>query len=431
MTSVLRPVRQRWANGLTSLVQPLPHVHRTVLTFYLRTGSRFETKESAGISHFLEHMLFRGTPRFPSAHELATAFEDWGGTLVASTAADHGNLAIAIPPENLSPVLEYFAEVLTTPLLRDLELERGIIREEIFEDLGEDGQWIDGGTLIRQLTFGSHGLGLPITGPLENIEDFTEAQIRAHHELTYVGEGAVVSVAGPCDADQVTRDLGRALQALPPGTRLLSPTAPLQTEPRFQFVRQPGSNQTSLHVAFRSPGQNAPLEPALEMLLRIIDDGMATRLYHTLCDTRGLCYDAAATYEAYEDTGLVEFVTNTAHERAAQVLEEILRITSDLAEHGPTERELSRAQKRARWQHEALLDDPAEIADFLAMAEFSQTAPTPDARLSELLSLSRETIHQAAREIFQTQNLSVVAVGNPPASVVERLARITPHSLSL
>ena len=424
MLSALRHVRSTLPNGLTTLVLPLPHVHRTVLTLYLRTGSRFEKAEESGISHFLEHMLFRGTPRFPSAHELATAFEDLGGTLVASTAADSGNLAIALPPENLTSVLQQFAEVVKTPLLTGIEIERGIIREEILEDLGEHGQLVDGQSLVRRLAFPDHGLGRLITGELANIEAFTEKEVRRHFERTHVASGMVLAVAGPVDPQSVSLQLEHAFADVPRGLRLETKPAPAQTRQRFQMVRSSGSNQTSLHVAFRCPGDTDPLEPAVEMLLRIIDDGMATRLYHRLCDSRGLCYDAGASYEAYEETGLVEFGTETAHERAAEVLTEILRLTRELSDSGPSLSEVDRAQRRARWQHEAMLDDPVDMADFLALGELSDTAKTPAERLEQLLSVTRDDIHRAATLVFQPLGQSVVAVGSAKPAQVQRLERI-------
>jgi len=423
MLSALHPVRSSLSNGLTTLVLPLPAVHRAVITLYIKTGSRFETARESGISHFVEHMLFRGTPRFASAHELATAFEDWGGTLVASTSADSGNLAIAVPPENLTPVMELLAEVVQSPLLSGIELERGIIREEILEDLGEDGELVDGQSLVRRLAFGDHGLGHLITGPLDNIESFSETQIRAHFERTYVASGMVLGVAGPVDGPRVVSDLDRAFAGVRRGEAPTCAPAPEQTEGRFRMVRSSGSNQTSLHVAFRCPGERDPLEPAVDMLLRVIDDGMATRLYHQLCDTRGLCYDAGASYEAYEETGLVEFGTETAHERSAEVLEEILRITRDLAEHGPTQREVERAQKRCRWQHEAMLDNAVDLADFLALGELSNTAKTPAERLDQLLAVTRQDIHRAAEFVFRHDRQSVVAVGSAKAGQIAKLER--------
>lgn len=424
MLSSLRSERALFGNGLVARVLPLDHVHRVVLTFCLKTGSRYEDPRLGGISHFVEHMLFRGTAAFPSAHSLANAFEDLGGTLVASTAADHGDLAIGVPVENLDETIARLRDVVERPLFGGIEIERGIIREEILEDLNEEGEWIEGATLLRRASFGDHGLGRPITGTLENIESFTEADVCAHHARTYVGSGSVVAVAGPVDAAHVLRQLENAFGHLPRGGALDDVPPAAHITNRYQMLRHRGSGQTALHVGFRSPGETDALEPALEMLLRIIDDGMGTRLYHRLCDSSGLCYDAMASYEAYAESGIVEFATETAHERAAVVLEEILRLTSELAASGPTQQEMERAHKRARWQYEAMLDSPGDLADFFALAELKKTATTPSARLEELMAQDRAAVHRAAERVFQDASRSIVAIGSPKSNVVTQLERL-------
>ncbi len=424
MSIALAPSRSVLSNGFTSLVLPTPGVHRAVLTLYLRTGSRFETAAESGLSHFLEHMLFRGTPRFPSAHELATAFEDLGGTLTASTAVDNGNLAIAVPTENLDSAIELLAEVIRQPLLTGIDVERGIIREEILEDLDENGQLIDGRSLVRQLAFPDHGLGRVITGPLENVESFDAAWVRRHFDKTYVASGMVLGITGTVDVDAVQARVGRAFADVPRGAPLGIEPAAAPHGARFRMVQSAGSNQTSLSVAFRAPGERDPLEPAVEMLLRIIDDGMATRLYHRLCDSLGLCYDAAASYEAYDETGLVEFGTETAHERAPEVLSQILQITRELADQGPSEREFERARKRARWQHEAMLDDSIDLADFMAIGELRGSARMPAERLAALWAVTLDDVRRAARLVFRAENSSVVAVGRAKSAQSSKLERL-------
>lgn len=416
----LLPTRATFGSGLRALVTPMPWVHRAVLTAHLHVGSRYEGEHDNGISHFLEHMLFRGTARHPSAHELAVAFEDLGGTLVAATAADHGTLAIGVPVESLPAVIRLFAEVYRAPLLEGIDVERGIIREEILEDLDENGQLIDGPTLVRELAFEDHPLGRPITGKIESLELFTPEALRAHHERHYTTAGTVLSVAGPVAPDAVLKLLEEHFQGLPAGEVPQSAPPGPQSRPRYRHVQHAGS-QTSLHLAFRGPSDRDPLEPAVEMLLRVIDDGMATRLYHRLCDSRGLCYDAGASYEAYADAGLVEFGTETAHERAPEALDEMLRLTEELAETGPTPEELDRAMRRCRWQHEALLDDSAEVAEYLALAELTQSAPTPRDRLVELEAVTRAQVLEVAQRVFRPENLSVVTVGRQSERTRNRL----------
>lgn len=420
----LQTDRHRWPSGFTSLITNIAGRQQVYLTVSLRTGSRFESEADNGVSHFVEHMLFRGTRRHPSSHELASAFEDLGGTLCAATAADHGSLSIALPAENLLTVIPYVAEVFAAPLLEGIEVERAIIREELLEDLGDDHQLIDGPTLLRNLAFGSDGLGQPIAGPLKNVERFDESTLRLHHARTYVGNHTIASVAGPVDPELTFRALEDAFAPLRQGPELTSHTPHEQRSPRFDYTHYGGSSQSAIHVGFRGPGHRHPLEPALEMLLRVLDDGMSTRLYHRLCDSQGLCYDTSATYEAYADVGLVELEADTAHERAEEVVNEMLALVAELADRGVTEKELESARRRARWHYEALSDDVAEVADSVAVSQMQTGEVETGVRLGQLLDVSLDDVKRVAEMVFSPQGRNVVIVGNAGGSGKKRLQEL-------
>ena len=145
--------------------------------------------------------------------------------------------------------------------------------------------------------------------------------------------------------------------------------------------------------------------------MRLIDDGLSTRLYEHICDRRGLCYDVAAGYEAYEDVGLVDLLADSANERAAEVLAELLDVVRRLRDEGPSEQELEKAKRRHGWQLGMILDDPEEVAAHFAMAELSGTAQHPALRREQLAAVTREQVLSAAREVFTPSGLNVVAVG--------------------
>jgi predicted Zn-dependent peptidase len=343
--------RERLANGLTVVVAPLPHLHRAVGTLFLRVGPRFERRPENGISHFLEHMVFRGTATLPGAHAQALAFERLGATLHAATHVDHGTMSVTVPPRNLEAVLPLLAEVAATPRFADIEVERGIVREEILEDLDEDDRLVDPDDLVRALAYGDHPLGFPITGDLATLGTFDVEGLRRHHARHYTGHNAVLCVAGRLEGgvDPVLRLVEQHLGALPAGAPVgAEPAPPPPGKPRFSAVDTP-SSQTDLRLAFRAPGSRSPAEPAVEMLLRVLDDGMSTRLYDRVCDARGLCYDVSAGYETYDDDGLVDVAATAQHERTSAVLTTVLEVLAELREHGPSADELDKARDRHRW----------------------------------------------------------------------------------
>jgi predicted Zn-dependent peptidase len=398
-------------NGLPVVLVPMPGVHRAVASLYLRVGSRFETPADNGLSHFLEHMVFRGTASMASAHDQALAFERLGATLYAATHVDHGVMSVSVPPKNLERVIDLLAEVTIAPRFTEIEVERGIVREEILEDLDDDGRDVDADNIGRALLYDQHPLGYTITGDIKALDRFDERMIRAHHARHYTAANAVLCVAGRLDPDAVARTVERAFGALPRGRRVaVSPAPELAKKPRFRAVENT-SSQTELRIAFRAVGEKDPREPAIEMVMRVLDDGMSTRLYERICDRLGLCYDVSGMFEVYEDDGVLDVAAGVQHERAVHVAKEIFALLRDLAEHGPTDAELEKARDRHLWSVEAMLDDAEAVAGFHGLAALADIARDPMARHGELAALTREDVRAAAELVFTPERLGVVAVG--------------------
>jgi predicted Zn-dependent peptidase len=399
-------------SGLRVVLVPMPSVHRAVASLYLRVGSRFESAQDNGISHFLEHMVFRGTASLPSAHDQALAFERLGATLYAATHVDHGLMTVSVPPTNLRKVLALLGEVTVSPRFTEIEVERGIVREEILEDLDDDGREIDADNLARTLMYDQHALGFTITGGIETLGRFDERLLRAHHARHYTGANAVLCLAGNLgDTGELVRTAERCFEAMPRGQKVgITPPPDGQKKARFSFVENT-SSQTDLRIAFRARSEHDPREPAVEMLLRVLDDGMSTRLYERICDRLGLCYDVSGMFEAYEDDGVLDVAAGVAHERALQVTREIFSLLKDVAAHGPTEAELEKARDRHAWSVEAMLDDAEAVAGFYGLAALAGIARTPTSRHEHLAQVTGEDVRAAAESVFRADRMSVVAVG--------------------
>jgi predicted Zn-dependent peptidase len=422
--SELKPIHKILSNGLRLLAVAMPHVHRSVLEAQIRTGSRFESPTENGISHFLEHMLYRGTPSFPTAHDQALAFETLGGTLLAATAKDVGSMQIAMPPERFLDVLPLLSEVYQQPIMSGIEIERGIVHEEILETLDEAGNLIDADDLLGAVAFPNHPLGLPITGAPEQVQQFDPTRLRRHHDLFYVGNNTTLVAAGPFDPEAVLMQLEKLFEGLPGGTRSDVRAPSPQSGPAFRFVAH-GASQTSLRIGFRAPSFLDPTEPATQLLVRVLDDGLSTRLYEHICDRRGLCYDVAAYYEAYEDVGLVDLSADSANERATEVLEELFAVVNRLRDEGPSPTELDKAKRRHGWQLQMMLDNPEDVASHFGMSELARTRQHPAERREQLAAVTREQVMQAARELFKAPGLNVVAVGAQSKRQRDRLRQLT------
>jgi predicted Zn-dependent peptidase len=396
--------------GLRVVVAPLPHLHRAHLALHVRVGARFETQATSGISHFLEHMLYRGTERLRSAHEVNRAFERLGSYLYGATHADFGVFSVTVPPECLPDAIALFGHVLTSPAFFDIDIEKGIVCEEILEDLDDDGRQVDADNISRALIYGTHPLGFTITGSEKTVKSFDVPMLRKHHARHYTTANAVLSMTGAVDP---ARALPLAAEHFGPFARgeAVPFDKPLpQKKPRLKIVEN-ASSQTELRVCFRAPGRTDSIKPALELFMRIIDDGMSTRLYHRICDSQGLCYDVSAGYDGYEDDGVIDFAAGVVHERTAKVTKEILALVTELAKDGPTEDELAKAKQRHRWHMHSMLDETSEISELIALSALSGRGETPLTRARAATAVTRDDVVEAARLIADPKRLSVVAVG--------------------
>jgi len=407
-------------NGLRINVVHMPNVHRAALDVHVRVGSRYESARDNGISHFHEHMLHRGIPGYRTAHEQALAFEELGAAFGAMTYVDHGVLSCSVPSENLERSLELTALLCESPLFTDIQIEKGIVREELLESYDGRGRLVDGPSILRKLCFGRHPLGMPIAGTKATLSRFDRRALLAFHNRHYVGEGLVLTLAGAVDAERLLKLAERRFRSLPRGKPIQASPPPAQHSPEFAYVPDSGS-QTWLGLAFRAPGERDPDEPATELLLRVLDDGNATRLYRALSDERGLCYDVSAIFEAYADAGVLEIVAECRHSSSARVLVETVKVLSDLTLHGPTESELTRAKARLRWQMLELYDMPAELAAFVGQGTLGGVASTPDARLEELMAVGRERIRMASERMFRARQSSLVVVGKLDGAAQKKL----------
>ncbi|MBX3225599.1 MAG: insulinase family protein [Labilithrix sp.] len=398
-------------NGLTVVVSPQPALHRAHVALYVRVGSRFETPKENGLSHFLEHMLYRGTPRLPHAHDVNLAFESLGGYLYAATQVDFGVFSVTLPPESLADATSLFAEVMMDPTFADIDVEKEIVCEEILEDLDDEGRMIDADNLSRQLIYPEHPLGFTITGDEERVRSFDLAMLKRHHARHYNASNAVLAFSGDVDLDRAIELANTHFHRMPRGERVTA-VAPVHAQKRARFeLVENVSSQTELRVCYRAVPDRSEMRPAIDMLMRILDDGMSTRLYHRVCDNKGLCYDVSASYDGYDDDGILDFAAGVQHARAAVVTTEITGLLTDLARTGPSAEELEKARRRHLWDMQTMHDSPEELAGFYAAGVLFDRFETPEDRAAKNAAVTREDVRALAELLAQPERLNVLAVG--------------------
>lgn len=412
------------ANGLGIVATPQMHLGQAHVALHVRAGSRYETPATNGLSHFLEHMLYRGTRSLPSAHAVNDAFERVGGYLYAATQADMGVLSCSAPPESMPEVLRLFGEVVSAPRFTSIEVEKGIVEEEILEDLDDEGRMVDADNLARRMVYGDHPLGYSITGGIEQVQSFEMADLRRHHALHYTARNAVLAFSGAIEVDQAFALATEHLGVLPSGARI-EVEAPVHAQggPRLELVEN-ASSQTELRVSFLAIAENDPRRAALEVGLRALDDGMSTRLYHRICDEQGLAYDTGALFDGFEDDGVLEFSASVQHDRAAKVTAEMLRLLRQFADEGLTDAELDKARRRMVWDTQAFADAPDELAEYTATTSLFRRFRSLEERLERNLAVTADDVRALFQALIRPERLNVLAVGLPSERESARLRKL-------
>ncbi len=398
-------------NGLGVTTVALPHLHTATCALFIKVGARFETPEDNGLSHFVEHMLFRGTERYPTSLALNTAVERLGSTLNAETGRDYTMYSMSLEPENVPAAVALLGELVGRPRFDDIELERALVLEEINEDYSEEGVEINADDIARGLAFENHPLGQRIIGPRTNVERFTAADVSRHFTTFYGARNANLCVAGPVNHAEVVAAAERALAPLPPGVRAEVPAAPPTAKgPRLRHVPDAGS-QTSLSVLFRAVPELDPAYVAMVALLRVLDDGMSTRLHYTLADQKGLAYSIHAAIEPLADAALFEIAGATANAKVPALVKELLLLLDGLRRGEVTDDELAKARGRYRYETLASIDDAAAMAGWFGGTALYYPPPSLSERLAQMTAVKVDDVVEVARRILVPDHLVLAAVG--------------------
>lgn len=399
-------------NGLRVAVVELPHLHTATLAAYVKVGSRFETPRDNGLSHFVEHMLFRGTERYPTSLDLNFAVESLGQALHAETGRDYSLFQMAVEAGEVTPGLALLGEVLGRPRFTDIELERALILEEMREDYDAKGVEINVDDIARGLLFEGHPLGQRIIGPRANVERFTEEDVRRHFASFYGARNMIVCVAGPVSPAEVEKAAREALGHLPPGTAAEpEPAPPGAGEPLVRFVRDRGS-QVELSVLLRAVPELDPDYVASQALLRTLDDGMATRLHYRLCDQKGLAYSVNAGLEPLHDVALLDVVAAAQPGKVAELLGESLAIFAELRERAIDDSELAKIKRRYRYDLASAVDDAAAMAGHFGGIALYYPPPSFEDRLEAMDRITAADIQRVAARVFDPSNMAVAVVGD-------------------
>jgi len=395
----------------------------------VRAGSRYEAPEQSGITHFLEHMLFRGNATYPDATRLNMAFEAVGSPPNANTGVETTEFYFVSHPERIDEGLALLAGLVGSPTFPDLDKERQIILDEMLYDYNERGELVDLPAIMARMLWPDHPLGQSITGTPETLAGLGPEHLRAHCRAFFYPANCVLAVAGNVRAGTVLEAVRRHFGAWsgapePRRPRPVNGRALLNGGPRIKTVAD-SDNQFHVQVSFPAPGYNAPEEVPLLLLTRLLDDGPNSLLQRVVREERALVYGISGGYNGYQDAGQFDIATSVKAERLEELLGCLRDLLRPLCADGPSEEDLEAARRRHRYDLAFGRDSLSAWVDRYAWPRLYSTVRGETEELERVAAVTRGELQGLAARLFSRDRLRVAVVGPVEDATTEAIERVT------
>jgi predicted Zn-dependent peptidase len=397
----------RLDSGLTLVTEQVPDLHSASVGFWVGTGSRDEVPALAGASHFLEHLLFKGTERL-TARAIAEAIDAVGGEMNAFTTKEYTAFYVRVLGTDLDLALDVLTDIMWAPAFRaeEVEAERQVILEEILmrgDDPGDLAQ-----ELLFEALFPEHPLGRDVLGGEDTIESMSRDQIAGFFADHYRPANMVVAAAGAVDHARLSE---RLAAAAPAGGDVVKATRTPPTVPPLETMREERPTE-QVHVALGMPAldRDDPDRYALALVDNALGGGMSSRLFQEVREERGLAYSVYSFRASFADAGMLGIYAGTAPDRADEVVKIVEDICDRMAADGPSEREIEVGKGQLRGSMLLGLEDSAGRMSRIGRA---QLVHGEVASVDEVLArVDAVTVDQsrsvAARVLGGTRSLAVV-----------------------
>lgn len=398
-------------NGLRIVTSAMPHTKSVSVMLLVGTGSRYETVEEMGISHFLEHMLFKGTSRRPLPQQISEAIEGVGGVLNASTDRELTVYWCKVPEQHFTAALDLLVDMVRESLLKpdDLEKERDVVVEELAmtNDFPTDRVAV----ILDELIWPNQPIGRDVGGTKESVQAITKEMMVDYLSRQYVPSNVVVSVAGAVTHDQVTKLVGGHLGSWE-GARP-SPWFPSengQTEPRVGLEHRQ-LEQAHLSLGLEAYSAFHPDRYVLDLLSIILGEGMSSRLFVALREEQGLSYDIGSGVQHLLDTGAFVVSAGVDPSKLAQAVTSIMEQLTKVKE-GVSAEELAKAKEVAKGRMLLGLEDSRRVASFNGAQELlMDRILTVDEVLEQVDAITPDDIQRVAKDVLVQKALNLAVVG--------------------
>jgi predicted Zn-dependent peptidase len=408
-------------SGIRVVTEAMPSVRSIALGFWVRTGSRNETPHQAGISHFLEHLLFKGTDRYSST-QIDELFDGMGAEVNAGTGKETTSVYSRFLDQHLEQAFDVLADMVLRPAYAEVDSERQVVIEEIamYEDEPQDKVH----DVLSAAVFGDHPLGRPVIGTAEVVGSVPVADIAAYHDAHYVGGGVVVAAAGNVEHEGIVALVEAATAR--DGEPAPAAPAPEALEPRVRFhVKE----TEQYHVCLGGLGIPRADERrfALRVLDTILGGSTSSRLFQEIREKRGLAYSVYSYPSQYVDSGQIAIYLGTRPDNVGQAMDIVATELRRLLEEPVGEQELERAKENLKGRTVLAMESTLARMNRLGS---SVLMGVPLLELDEVLAaidaVTAEDVGTLARELLTPERLSAAGVGGDEDRFRKAIGAVAP-----
>ena len=419
--------RETLANGMRVIVAPMQGTRAMTLLVLIGTGSKYESRKTNGLAHFLEHMFFKGTKTYPKPGMISKKLDMLGAEYNAFTSAEETGYWVKADAAHFPAALAFVADMLQNPLLKkeEIEKERGPVIEELkrCNDTPTTLIWEH----WEELLYGDQPAGWPTIGNEENIRRFSREDFLRYWREHYLASNAVVVMAGNANVNGAAlQAIERAFGGMPRGNP--KKREPLKKEKEKERLRVHYKETEQSHFTIGGHGfslaDDTDRLPA-ELLAIIMGGYMSSRLWQAVREKRGLAYTVYATHQAYTDAGYFVAYAGVPHSQLTRTIKLMMSEFERVREKGITREELTRAKENVRGKMAIALESSDEVASFLGAQELLRgRVETPEDILAKIERVTHYDIMRVAKYCFAPENLRVAIIGPHKK---ESYASILPH----
>jgi len=417
------------ASGARLISEPLDSVRSVALGLWIGTGSRDEDDAHAGVTHFLEHLLFKGSEKY-SALEIAEVFDGFGGELNAATARDYTVVYGRVLDDHVEEALDVMTDIVFTPSLVDLDSERDVVLEEIAMIEDTPQELIH--DLLTQAVFGDHPLGRPVLGSAEVIANVSRRSISAYHRARYTGANVVAAAAGNLPHKRFVALLEGMQEKLRPAGRKPAARAAWASPPPPSLVFQ-RKNTEQYHLCLGAPGisRSDKRRFTASILDGILGGSASSRLFQEIREKRGLAYTVYTFSSQYADTGQIGVYVGTREENLGACLEIVAEQIEAVAGGDVREDELARAKENLKGRILLSMELTSNRMSRLGKSLITDSDLLDlDEIVAEIDAVDAAGVAELTGTLLARQRLSVAAVGPSEKRVLKALERVGPHLVS-